>query len=412
MTIPDIVLEGIRREKYERAKRRASSKTLHPGQRKIYDDSHRYRVVACGRRFGKTEVGKREIIDAGKRGEYWWWVSPNHKMAIDVWRDLIAETAGVRSLLYKSDREIIFPSGGRLRVVSAHEPENLRGSGLDGLVVDEAAFCPERVWHVLRPALSDRQGRALFLSTPNGKNWFFRLYQRGADPLEEGWQSWQMPTSANPHIDAREIADARRDMPERQYFEEFEAVFSEDYGTVFRGVLDVATLEPQEPQAGGDYVFGVDWGKSNDFTVITAIDKVTAHLVWMQRFNQISWEHQRGRLKTGFDRYHPRTIIAEHNSIGDPNIEALQREGLPVQPFITTNASKGQIIDALALAIERKEITLLNDPVLINELQSYEMQRLPGGSWRYGAPSGAHDDCVISLALAWSAVNKGSGIWF
>jgi hypothetical protein len=91
--------------------------------------------------------------------------------------------------------------------------------------------------------------------------------------------------------------------------------------------------------------------------------------------------------------------------MGEPLIEQLQRQGLPVQPFITTNATKAAAIDALSLAFERGELTILSDPVLVGELQAYEAQRLPSGMLRYTAPEGMHDDTVISLALAWQAAS-------
>ncbi len=96
--------------------------------------------------------------------------------------------------------------------------------------------------------------------------------------------------------------------------------------------------------------------------------------------------------------------------MGQPLIEQLQRDGLPVVPFMTTNATKAQIIDALALAFERGDIRILADPVQVAELQAYEMERLPSGLMRYGAPEGMHDDTVMALALAWHAVSQpGTG---
>jgi len=85
-------------------------------------------------------------------------------------------------------------------------------------------------------------------------------------------------------------------------------------------------------------------------------------------------------------------------------IEQLQRDGLPIQPFLTTNASKAQAIDALALAFERGEIRILDEPVLINELQAYESTRLPSGLTRYSAPEGMHDDTVMALSMAWHGI--------
>jgi len=100
-------------------------------------------------------------------------------------------------------------------------------------------------------------------------------------------------------------------------------------------------------------------------------------------------------------------VWAEENSIGAVNIEALQTEGLPMRPFQTTARSKTPLIEGLALALERGEIALLPDPVLLQELAAYSIERLPGGGYRYGAPPGLHDDTVIATALAWHGVRYG-----
>jgi hypothetical protein len=149
---------------------------------------------------------------------------------------------------------------------------------------------------------------------------------------------------------------------------------------------------------------GVDWGKSNDFTVLKVMDIAAKSEVYSDRFNQIDYAVQRQRLGAVAERYNPTVILAESNSMGEPIIEQLQRDGLPVRGFQTTNATKAQIIEALALAFERGEIGILDDPVTVGELQAYEMDRLPSGMVRYSAPEGMHDDTVMSLALGWAAV--------
>jgi len=101
------------------------------------------------------------------------------------------------------------------------------------------------------------------------------------------------------------------------------------------------------------------------------------------------------------ERFNRAAILAESNSIGQPNIEALQDMGLYVQGFQTTNATKAEIIQSLELSFERADIQILNDELLINELIAYQSERLPSGLVRYGAPEGMHDDAVIALALAW-----------
>jgi len=300
---------------------------------------------------------------------------------------------------------VTMPGGGWVQIRSADDPDSLRGEGLSFVVLDECAFMKESAWsESLRPALSDREGEAMFISTPKGRNWFFYRWQAGK--LDGGeWASWQFPTSDNPYINLEEIEKARNGLPERVFRQEYLAEFIDDAGGIFRGVRACATaIEQKAPVEGHEYIFGVDWGKSNDFTVITVIDATLRAVVAMDRFNQIDYALQRRRLMALSERFKPEQIIAESNSMGGPIIEQLQRDGLPIQPFLTTNASKVKAIDALALAFERMDISLIEDEILIAELQAYEAQRLPSGTLRYGAPEGMHDDCVMSLALAWHGV--------
>jgi hypothetical protein len=188
----------------------------------------------------------------------------------------------------------------------------------------------------------------------------------------------------------------------------------EDGGGVFRRVRERATAQRQAAAVSGhQYSFGVDWGRSNDFTVIAVWDITLRALVAFDRFNMIDYALQLGRLRAMYDTFRPSTIIAEYNSMGGPLVEALQGMNLPVQAFTTTNASKAMIIDALALGLEKGDVTLVNDPVLLAEMQAYESERLPGGLLRYGAPEGMHDDMVMAAALGWqAAATHIDGAWF
>jgi hypothetical protein len=219
------------------------------------------------------------------------------------------------------------------------------------------------------------------------------------------WKSWRFPTADNPYIKQSEIDEMRRTMPERIFRQEVLAEFLEDAGGVFRRVIEAATLGEKQPAQGRSYVFGVDWAKFTDFTVITVLDAASREMVAYDRFNQIDYSVQVNRLKALAERYKPQVIVAETNSIGEPLIEQLRADGLPVQGFTTTSQSKQAVIDALALAFERGDIKILNDQVLINELQAYESTRLPGGGFRYSAPEGMHDDTVMSLAMAYHGLS-------
>ncbi len=371
-------------------------------------------MVACGRRWGKTETGKIAVIETASRGGTAWWIAPSFRMADDVWRSLKSTLSGAWDEKSEQQRLITLPGGGVIRVRSGDDPDSLRGSSLDLAVLDEAAFLRERVWtSALRPALSDRRGRALFLSTPKGVgNWFYRIYGYGLDPTRPEWHAWQFPTADNPRIAVDEIAAAQRDLPERVFRAEYLAEFTDDAGGVFRNVLTSATARLDAvPEAGHRYTVGIDWGRVDDFSVAVVIDMTSdadeAQMVAMDRFNGIGWTLQRGRLATLAAKWHPTAIWAEENSIGGPNIDALRAEGLPIHSFTTTNASKDDLINTLALALERGKLAIQPDPVLLHELQSYTLERLPSGRYRYSAPEGSHDDTVIALALAWYAAQFG-----
>jgi hypothetical protein len=382
---------------------------LHDAQWVIKSSRARFRVASCGRRFGKTLMAGGEAVEVAAQGGRVWWVAPTFDVSRRGWRGVVniaRQIPGVEIL--RGVREVRFPGDGEIGFKTADTGAGLLGEGLDFLIIDEAAVVRETAWlQDLRPALSDRQGRALFISTPRGRNWFWRAWLYGQDSERSDWASWQFPTSCNPYIKASEIEAAHDLLPQRVFQQEYLAEFIEDGGAVFRNLTACLTsAEMVGPVAGHKYVFGVDWAKDADFTVIAVIDATTKRLVKLDRFNQIGWRVQRGRLTAMAELWQPDTIWAEENSIGSPNIEELQAEGLPVRPFTTTASSKGPLIESLALAFEKAEIGIYDEPVLMGELQAYTMERLPSGRFRYEAPSGLHDDTVIALALAWHGCNE------
>jgi hypothetical protein len=388
----------------------------HAAQRQMIVEAKRWNVASCGRRIGKTTLGQNRCVGPLLEGKPVGWFSPTYKMLSDVWRDMVETLQPVTKRTNASERQIELITGGILDMWSLDNPDVARGRKYARVVIDEAAMIPQlqNAWQmVIRPTLTDYAGDGWFLSTPKGMNFFRQCYDWGQDPGYSEWQSWKLPTSSNPYIAASEIEAARLELPERVFQQEYLANFLESSGGVFRGVQDAATAHPSEPQPGGDYVMGVDWAMSTDFTVLSIIDRTTRQQVALDRFNQIDWSIQRGRLKAMADKWGVSVIIAEHNSIGGPNIEALRNEDLPVISFQTTATSKPPLIESLGLAFERSELTILNDPVQVAELQAYErtISRMTGRS-SYSAPAGYHDDTVMALALAWHGVAGNTGSLF
>lgn len=391
---------------------------LHAPQQVIQDHPARFKILACGRKFGKTELGKDTLIDSALGGLPYAYFTQTYKQVREMWDRILEAARPVITSVNKQQGRIEFIGGGLIDFWSLQAADTVRGFAYAGVVVDEAAQIADlgKAWNnAIRPTLTEYRGWALFLSTPQGRDYFFTLYQRGQDSVRyPAWESWHHQTSDNPFIDPDEIEEARGEMPSRAFSQEYLAEFLSDGGAVFRNI-EACTIEAYQdgPIEDHVYVFGVDWGKSNDFTAIAVIDCTTMEIVWIEYFNEIGWSLQRGRLVAMYEHWKPDSIYAEENSIGDPNIEALQAEGLPVFPFMTTAQSKTPLIESLALALEKSEIGIINDPVLLNELQAYTMKRLPSGRFAYSAPSGMHDDTVIASALALYGAHSGGGFtWF
>ncbi|HEV8501775.1 MAG TPA: terminase family protein [Casimicrobiaceae bacterium] len=386
----------------------------HPAQAQIIAEAARFNVVALGRRAGKSKLAQRLLIRcalAQRPGAYF---APTYKLLEEFWRELKAVVAEV--IVDKSEQEhrLELYGGGVLECWSTDTGDPARGRRYALAVVDEAAMIAHLadVWgQAIRPTLTDFRGDGWFMSTPRGLNDFYTLFTRGQDPLETDWRAWQMPTSVNPFISAAEIESARHELPERTFAQEYLAQFLSLEGAgVFRGVRAVSRLKPRPPERGHVYTFGCDWGRSNDFTVISVVDATTMEQVAMDRFTDLDFEVQTERLHEWVGVYHPTQIVAERNSMGGPLVERLQRgyarligkprAALPVYGWHNDNASKAAAIERLALNIERGELTLLDDQVQQAELLAFESTKTATGMIRYAAPSGMHDDTVIALCLA------------
>src|SRR3990167_4895630 len=386
--------------------------SLHPKQREVANHPARFRVCAAGRRFGKSRLGSALCVAEGLKHGRAWWVAPSYPMAAVGWRMIKRLSSKIpKTEVRLADHMILYPGGGEVRVRSADNPDSLRGEGLDLVVFDECAFMREETWiEVLRPALSDRNGKAFFVSTPKGRGWFWNLWMRGNDDNLE-WHSWQLSTSDNPYIQSKEIEAAKGILPERVFRQEYMAEFIDDAGGIFRRVMEAAAAkELDAAQEGRQYIAGVDVATMVAFTADSALDVADKEMVYQDRFNRVDYNVLEDRLEAIYRRFNLDAMTIEANSIGQPVIDALNQRGLSIIPFTTTGTTKQAAIQTLQAAFEHSQIKILPDPVLIGELQAFEGERAPSGSWKYGAPSGLHDDCVMALAVAWQGIAGGN--WY
>ena len=388
----------------------------HAAQKRILDEAKRFNVEVCGRRFGKTQLDIYEAMPIVVHAGYPLGVMfPTYKMLSEVWREFVNVFAPLKRNKSEQEHRLELITGGVIEMWSAEAADAVRGRKYKRFIFDEIAMVPNlmEIWNaIIRPTLVDLQGDAYFKSTPKGRNGFWQLFQLGQDPQNSEWKSWRFPTSANPYVPASEIEAMRSTMPEIIYRQEIEAEFIDDSGGVFRRVQEAATLQPQDPQAGRQYVAGVDVAASVDYTVVTVLDAESKEQVFMDRFNRVDYPVLINRLESVYHRYNLTSMVVESNSIGRPVIDELVTRGLNIVPFTTTSATKQAIIQNLQNAFENGLIRVLDEPVLVGELLSFESKRNASGSFSYSAPDGMHDDCVMSLAIAWHGLSGSSVILF
>lgn len=377
--------------------------------------------------------------DVAENGKRWIFTAPTYKQVHLAWDEIEKAQQGCFKL-HRAEMWMECPwNDGTIRFFSLDNPDNARGYTADRVVIDEAADVNPDAWHkVLRPMLLSTMGTLWACGTPKGHNWFWREFRNAQERLRTDPTAdcavWNVPTLGariedgkliraphpyeNPTISFSELKRIFEDgsTPESVFRQEYLAEFITDNAGVFMGVegccnglyLPIPYFGPFSPIYKGAFSIGVDWGRYEDYTVVTVMDCTTKHVVDWWRVNQRSWDaiyngvaemYRRwvgGRLKNQV------TVLVEMNSIGSPSLEQLQLRGVPAVGWTATNQTKAAIIESLQFDIEHKRISYPRIAPMVDELLAFESKRLPSGLIRYAAPDGEgnHDDCVISLALA------------
>lgn len=384
----------------------------HDGQLKIHRSKARFRVVACGRRYGKTLLSCNEIAKFAleHKSAVCAWVAPTYRQSKIAYRLVRNALRGVIS--YKSDSElrVDLRSGSSITFFSSDNYDALRGYGFHAIIMDECADIDERAWtEVLRPTLSDTNGWALMIGTPKGRNFFFRLFVRGRDPEYSDWESFTAPTSDNPFIPEAEIEAAKRDLPEDTYAQEYGATFLEESAGVFRRIESILKGKldfDYAPEYGHKYILGWDPAKYQDYSVLTLMDVATRKVVWWDRFHHSDYTFQVKKVVQVAKRFNNAFILMDSTGAGDVVFELLRENYDNCDGYVFTNPSKKTLIETLQLAIQDRAFEMPDIPVVVNELRQFEYKISPSRNVIYGAPVGCHDDCVISLALVWYAVQS------
>lgn len=372
----------------------------HSGQLKVLSEAKRFNVLDCGRRWGKSALAVNLLCDTASDGHPVAYFAPYYKLLEGTYKELYSVLNSITTKKHEN-QFIELVTGGSIEFWSLENPLAGRSRKYKLAIIDEAAF-NRNLWQswteAIRPTLTDLKGSAWFMSTPKGKNDFYKLWMRGQTG-EQDWMSWQMPTLSNPHIDPEEIEAAKRDLPELAFKQEYLAEFNDNVANPFGlEYIRICTGRLSDEPA---VCFGIDLAKSFDWTVIIGLDRF-GNVCHFDRF-QRPWNETKEII-----RRLPRAAIKiDSTGVGDPITEDIQRDRSDVHSFKYTSTSKQQLMEGLAAAIHQRRV-IFPDGVIKAELESFEYQ-MTGTGVKYTAPVGLHDDCVNALALAWSMYVQDSG---
>jgi hypothetical protein len=376
----------------------------HEGQQKVIAEAKRFNVLCCGRRWGKSALAVNLLSETAIGGDPAGYFTPTYKLLEGTFNECLKALEPIIQRKHENQKiELI--TGGAIEFWSLDNPYAGRSRKYKRTVADEIAFA-RNFWEswteAIRPTLTDLKGDGWFLSTPKGKNDFYKLFMRGKQG-EANWQSWQMSTYTNPYIDSTEVDDAKADLPEIAFRQEYMAEFSDNIANPFGIAFIQQCTFPISSEAAVCY--GIDLAKSHDWTVIIGLDR-NGSVCHFERF-QKDWKQV---VQTILNL--PQVPIAiDSTGVGDPIGEDIARVR-DVELFKFTSQSKQQLMEGLAVAVQQRKITFPEGHIK-DELENFEYEYTARGV-RYSAPSGLHDDCVCSLALAWHKHKSASieiSIW-
>jgi hypothetical protein len=361
----------------------------HDGQRAVLESDARFKVLMCGRRWGKSLISKNISIQEALAGRVTAYVTPTYKLAKVFFDDIAKLVPTQIALANKSDLIFKFVTGGEIRFFTGERLDDFRGLKFHNVIIDEAAYIPhlQDAWNnAIRPTLTDFKGSATFISTPRGKDFFYGLYLR-----DEGeWKSFKYTTYENPYIDKNEIDQAKIELPKAAFEQEYLVNPMENAANPFG--IDFIRQNISPLSNNNPICYGIDLAKSYDYTVIIGID-AGGEVCYFDRF-QSDWSTTKNKIL----RLDKVLKLIDATGVGDPIVEELQRDDHLVEGFKFTSNSKQQLMEGLVTSIQQGAIKY-PDGIIVEELSIFEYQYTNTGV-RYSAPNGLHDDAVCSLALA------------
>lgn len=382
-------------------------------QKGIIDDilnkEDMFYTLVCGRQIGKTLLLINMLLyySINKPRTTLLWVSPYYSMAVKVLSQILdaIEFTPITKEANKSEKIITLINGSRIYFRSAEKPETIRGLSIDYCFIDEAQDVSDDAFNKsILPTLSAKGKKCLIAGTPKSKNWFYLYFQRGDD---KNYNSYTAPSTISPYISEEFIKEQKESLPPSIFNQEFLAQWQEGDGEVFSNIDEVCNLGNWSGTKDRT-LGGLDIGTKQDYSVLTIMD-TSGRVIYMWRERGLEYSAIVDKVVYLCKQYRTELYV-EANSIGDAVYEMIKKKYKSVKPFITTNTTKENIIrrlisDISDMSLELPSVSLFEP--LYKELHAFQYKYLPSGKISYGAMSGMHDDCVMSLAICnWNRVEN------
>ena len=311
---------------------------LHEKQLEVFNDKHRFKVVAAGRRFGKSRLAAWTLIIQALKStdKDCFYIAPTYQQARDIMWGMMKELAhDVIASAHENTSVLTLVNGRKIYLKGADRPDTLRGVGLSYVVIDEYADIKPNVWEqIIRPALSDVQGGAMFIGTPKGRNHFYEIFKLGEGGKDEEWTAFHYTSYDNPLIPKKEIDAAKASMSSFAFRQEFMSSFEAASRDLFKETW--IEYEDDEPKDGRYYVavdlagfINVDResGNKNKKLDETAIAFVKVHQEgwWVAEIKHGRWDIQETcrQIMNAVIKYEPTTVAIEKGSLKNATLPYL-----------------------------------------------------------------------------------------
>lgn len=389
-------------------------------QLKVFASNAKYQSLFTTRRWGKTTFACLKVIHKVRRANplgLIWWVAPTYRQCTKPYRTLLSalHRAGLLKSFSRGSMRLVTVTGWTIEFRSGDSPDNLRGDGVDLLIIDEQGQISDETWdECLMPTLADTDGDFLGIGTPKGRRgWAYKRFRLGLDPANKHlYYSMRFSALDAVFIPKHFLDEARRTMPKKAFEQEFMAQFLDGLGVVFEDLRTKPRLTPIKGEGVG---IGIDWAKKRDWTWFVAAGERSGCIVDYMRVPQLMPYGKQVEMAANFAKrveskgHKVRRVVHDQTGVGEAVDELLRQTALKriFEGLTFTYQSKKDLVEEGIVAFEAGKLGFpagfendADGETLLREHEDYSLEVTKTGRVLYGAPDGFHDDAVTATLLA------------